>query len=172
MTKRTESFLIVSLTMVLMVLIGTVGVAAVNYKSAAQLGQEMESSIKATWEANEGSLQAYEAAILDAAGIQGASREELRDLVQGAILGRYGNQGANKVFKAINANNPNPSQDLYDLIRENVTAGSIELQEGQASLVQLKQEYENALADSWNGMWLSAAGYPKKDLSTYNVIRP
>ena len=147
-----------------------IGTAAVSYISAYNTGNRLERAIVATDENNRNLLAQYGNRIAEAAQIPAMQRDDMKEVIVAALEGRYGNDGAKAVFQAIQEQNPNIDSTVYVQLQRMIEAGRVEFAAAQTKLVDQKRIYETALGSFWQGTWMSIAGYPKIDLTEYQIV--
>ena len=147
-----------------------IGTAAVSYISAYNTGNRLERAIVATDENNRNLLAQYGNRIAEAAQIPAMQRDGMKEVIVAALEGRYGNDGAKAVFQAIQEQNPNIDSTVYVQLQRMIEAGRVEFAAAQTKLVDQKRIYETALGSFWQGTWMSIAGYPKIDLTEYQIV--
>jgi mevalonate pyrophosphate decarboxylase len=96
--------------------------------------------------------------------------DDLKKVVTAAIQGRYGDKGSQATFQWIQEQNPTVDPSMYKKIQQVIEAFRNEFQQAQTEMLQMRNNYENALGYVWQGMWLSLAGYPKIDLAQFKIV--
>lgn len=155
--------------------IGAIAVAGVvlagSYINAYNTGNRMENNIIATYEDNEQILGQYGQKLGEAVQVPGLMRDDLKDVLAGAMIGRYGENGSQAVFQMITENYPGQvDASLYVQIQRIVESGRNEFQAAQTRLVDQRRQYNTALGSFWQGTWMKMAGYPKINLAEYEPI--
>jgi hypothetical protein len=141
-----------------------------SYISYANYGNRTEQNIKAAWTDNTNVLGQYTLKVQEAAQVPTMYKDDLKEVVTAALSARYGADGSKAVFQFIKENNVALDPQLYRKIQTIVEAGRNEFQMKQTYLIDQKRSYETALGNVWSGFWLGLAGYPKADLSKYNIV--
>lgn len=152
------------------VLAGMIGIGAISYVSAFNAANRMERNIVATDENNRNILAQYGNRIAEAAQIPAMQRDDMKDVITAALEGRYGEDGSHAVFQAIQEQNPNIDSTVYVQLQRMIEAGRVEFASAQTKLVDQKRIYETSLGSFWQGTWMSVAGYPKIDLTEYQIV--
>jgi flagellar biosynthesis component FlhA len=145
-------------------------VVITSYISAANYGNRMEMQLKAKWEDNENVLAQYGQKIMEMAQIPEMYAADVKSVTTAAIQGRYGEKGSNAVMQWIKEQNPTIDSSVYVKIQQAIEAGRNEFKNSQTQLLEIKRSYETSLGTVWQGFWLARAGYPKVDLTKYNII--
>lgn len=147
------------------------GVMGMSYVTAFNAGNRMENNIIATYEDNEQILGQYGQKLGEAVQVPELMRDDLKDVLAGAMAGRYGENGSQAVFQMITENYPGQvDASLYVQVQRIVEAGRDEFKTAQTRLVDQRRQYNTALGSFWQGMWMRMAGYPKIDLDEYEPI--
>lgn len=154
--------------LVLVVAVG--GIVAISYISAYNFGNRMETLLTATMDNNRNILAQYGNRVAEAAQVTEMQRDDLTAVVTAALEGRYGEDGSQAVFQAIQEQNPQIDSSVYVQLQRIVEAGRIEFQNSQTVLLDQKRVYETGLGSFWQGTWLAVAGYPKTDLSKITIV--
>ena len=149
--------------------IGTIGVG--SYISAYNTGNRMENNIIATYEDNEQILGQYGQKLGEAVQVPGLMKDDLKDVLAGAMAGRYGENGSQAVFQMITENYPGQvDASLYVQVQRIIEAGRDEFKAAQTRLVDQRRQYNTAIGSFWQGTWMGFAGYPKINLDDYKPI--
>lgn len=155
---------------IIAVIVAIGAILGLSYVSAYNAGNRMEAGIKATYENNQNILAQYSNAVAEAAQVPAMQRDDLSKVITDALNARYGENGAQAVFQAIQEQNPQIDSAVYTKIQQIIQAGRKDFETGQTRLVDQKRIYETALGSFWKGTWMRVAGYPKIDLSDYAVV--
>lgn len=135
-------------------------IVATSYISNFNYGNRAEQDIKAVWENNENILAQYGQKLQEAASVTTILKQDVQDILTGAIEARYGANGSQATFQWLQEQNPNVTSETYVKIQQIAEAGRNEFQVAQTRLVDVKRQYRTALGSFWQGMWLKWAGYP------------
>ncbi len=142
-----------------------------SYVSAYNAANRMENNIMATYEDNEQILGQYGQKLGEAVQVPGLMKDDLVDVMAGAMAGRYGDDGAEAMFLAISEAYPGQvDASLYTQVQRIIEAGRDEFQAAQTRLVDQRRQYSTALGSFWTGTMMGIAGYPKIDLDDYTPI--
>lgn len=165
MTKGTLIALVVGavLTAVVATFIGL-------YVSAHNFGNRMEQSIIAEHTNNKNVLAQYSQKIVEAASVSEIYKNDLVEVTNAAIEGRYGENGSQAVFQWIQENNPQLDATVYTKVQQLIESGRNDFQVAQTRLIEQKRVYQTAQGNFVQGFFLSLAGYPKINLDDYKVV--
>ena len=144
---------------------------AVSYISAYNAANQMEQTIKATYENNQNILSTYQQKVQEAAQVPGMMTDDIVKVTQAAITGRYGDNGSRAVFQAIAERNPQVSEKLYVKLQEIIEGGRDECKTNQTRLIDTKRAYETSLGSFGRGTFMHLAGYPRINLADYKVVK-
>lgn len=155
-------------------LIAVLGVAAAggfaSYVSAKNFGNRSEVQLDAKLADNENVLASGYQQLRGVSQVTSMYSDDTARVFKEAIQGRYGEDGSKAVFQMIKEQNPTIDASLYAKVQQVVVATQKEFQTSQTQMLQQKATYQEALGSFWQGMWLSAAGYPKVDLAKYKMV--
>jgi hypothetical protein len=142
-------------------ILGLVTVVSVpSYIGAYNYGNRAEAQIDAIYQNNENVLAQYGQKVAEAVGVTSIAAEQMEGLLTGSLQARYGDDGAQANFLAIQESFPGLDQGIYVQIQRIVEAGRNDFQKEQTKLVDAKRAYNTALGSFWQGTWMSMAGYP------------
>jgi hypothetical protein len=161
--------LIVALSILAVVLLG-VGVVATSYIGAYNAGNRYENLLEGFNRNNENILAQYGQKIAEAAQVPKMQSQDLKDLFSGANAARYGADGSKAAMQWLKEQNPNLDQSTYVQLQRMIEAGRNEFTVSQTKLVDVRRQYETELGSFYRGFWLGVAGYPKKDLSKFDIV--
>lgn len=130
-----------------------------------------EEAIEATFNNNKNILSQYTTRIGELAQIPAMARDDLQEVLQGAMEGRYGENGSQAAVQLIVENYPGKvDPSLYSNIQNEISAGRRKFEENQKRLIDQKRVYNQKLRFFWSGFVLKALGYPKKDMDQFIVV--
>lgn len=153
-------------------IVGVVMIAGGSYMSAYNLGNRSEKVIQAQYEQNQNSLSAYSNKVMEAVQIPNLAKDNLKEVIQSAMQGRYGDQGSKAVFQSIKEAYPGTVDPaLYTKIQIIIDSGRTDFAEEQKKLIDKVRVYRTNLDSLWTGTWLGIAGYPKINLEDYKIIK-
>ncbi len=154
----------------LLVVGSIVAVLAASYITNFNYGNKVERQIEATHTDNRNVLAQYSTRIIEMAQVPDMYKEDVMDIYEGALTGRYGENGSQAMFQFLQEQNPQIDASLYTNIQQSMEAGRNQFQNSQTRLIDLKRGYETRLGSFYSGFWLSVAGYPKIDLASFNIV--
>ncbi len=145
-----------------------------SYYGAYNYGAEAETVIETEYANMENILAQYSLKVQEAAQIPNMKTEDLKEVMEAAFGGRYGDGGSKATFQWIQENYPGQVTDaLYTQIQQIMEAGRNQFQNAQTKFLDTKRGYvatlkkDLFLSDGW---WLAIGGYPKIDLDEYVII--
>jgi hypothetical protein len=142
-----------------------------SYISAYNQGNRMEKVISATYQNNQNVLSTYYQKVQEVAQVPGMMKDDLKEVITGALAGRYGPNGSQAVFNWVKENYPGTvDASLYKKIQQVIESGRDEFKISQTRLIDQKRAYETELGSFWTGTWMRIAGYPKVNLADFKVI--
>jgi len=142
-----------------------------QYFTYQALGVRSENTIEATWNNNKQILGTYTTKVQEIAQVPSMARDDLTKVMEAAFQGRYGEKGSQATMQWIKESYPGQlDPKLYTRIQDVMDSGRTDFSENQKTLIDKKQTYQSQLDTAWSGFWLKMAGFPKKDLSKFNII--
>lgn len=146
------------------------GVLGISYISAYNTGNRLEQQLKATQNNNRNVLAQYGNRITEAAQITEMQRDDVIKVINAAMEGRYGNDGARQVILLVKEQNPNLDSTVYVQLQRMIESGRREFQVEQTKMLDVKRTYETQLGSFWTGTWLRVAGYPRINLDEFQIV--
>jgi hypothetical protein len=145
-----------------------------SYYGAYNYGADAETTIETEYSNMENILGQYSLKVKEAAQIPSMKTEDLKEVMDAAFTGRYGENGSQATFQWIQENYPGEVTDaLYTQIQQVMEAGRNKFENAQTKFLDTKRPYiatlkkDLFLSDGW---WLAMADYPKIDLDDFVII--
>lgn len=159
-----------ALLVVLLVVVAFAAVIVGSYITNYNYGNRVERQIEATHTDNRNVLAQYSTRIIEMAQVPDMYKEDVMEIYEGALTGRYGENGSQAMFQFLQEQNPQIDASLYTNIQQSMEAGRNKFENSQTRLIDLKRGYETKLGSFYSGFWLSVAGYPRIDLDSFNIV--
>lgn len=157
---------IVGIAIVIVLGIGAVA----SYVSAANYGNATEEALDAKYTDNENVLSGGYSKVSNIAGVSQMATKQLKEIVEAAIGGRYGENGSQAVVQFVREQNPSLDPAINRKLVQVIESSQDEFKNGQTAMLEIKRSYKTSLGTVYQGTWLKIAGYPKKDLEKYRII--
>lgn len=130
-----------------------------------------EKGIEAQYTEMENVLGQYSLKVVEAAKIPDMATQDLKEVMRGALSARYGEGGSQAAFQWIKETYPGQVDPaLYQKIQQIIEGGRNKFENAQTMLIDRKRAYEEALGMFPSGVLMKIVGFPKIDLSKFNII--
>lgn len=169
MSGTNKVLMVVMFSILSVLILGGVTLAS-GYVGAINYGAEIESSLKASKDNSKNILTQYGKKVVEVAQVPDMYKNDLIELTKTAISGRYGKDGSKAMFQFIKEQNPTLDSSLYKEIQVVIVSGRNEFQNSQTRILDIRRSYEMNLNSFPRGFFLKIAGYPKVNLSDFDVI--
>lgn len=154
--------------------LGTLGLTAIwiasTYVSSYNLGNRYENRIVASHDNLKNILSQYQIKISEMAQVPDMYKDDMKEVISAAIQGRYGEGGSKAVFQWLKEQNPSLDVSVYSKIQIAIEGGRDRFTNEQTIFIDTKRAYETELGSLITGTFLRFAGYPKINLSDYNIV--
>jgi hypothetical protein len=141
-----------------------------SYVSYANYGNRAEQNLVAIRDNNKNIYAQYSQKVAEVAQVPEMARNDLIALATASMQGRYGPDGSKATWQMIKEQNPTIDPKLYTKIQQLIEGGRNDFQNGQTKQLDAVRSYKTALGNVVGGFWLRTAGYPKLDLTKFEII--
>ena len=129
-----------------------------------------EAGITAQHEANKVSLSTHFLKVKEMAQVPDMYVADLKSLYTSTMQGRYGAEGSKALMQFITEHNPNLDASVYKTLQIEIASGRETFRQDQKSLLDKKRAYEVSFRSFPGSAYAGLLGYPKVDLTKYNVV--
>lgn len=130
----------------------------------------MEKEIEAQYKQNQNSRSQLVNSVAEAAQVPDMYKDDFKEVVLGAMEGRYGKDGSKATFQWIQEHQINFDSSLYGKIQQMIDAGRARFAHEQELLIDKKRMYETKLETFPSGFVLSMLGFPKIDMDKFKIV--
>lgn len=142
-----------------------------SYISAYNYANGKEKEIIAQYDQNQNTLSNLTNTISGLVEVSDLAKEQIKEVTKAALEGRYGANGNRAVVIAVQEAYPGTlDPTTYNKIMTAVESNRLAFAEEQKKLIAIKQGYDTERGSFIRGKFIALAGYPKIDLSKYNIV--
>ena len=152
------------LLIVVIALSAIVAILVGSFISAHDYANKAETGIIMAKKNNMNILGQYTTKITEMVQVPSMMKDDLKEVIQAAIGGRYGSDGSKASWQWIKEHNPTIDPSLYTNIQQSIEAGRNKFENAQTGLLSRCQEYKTQLGKLIIGKFINLAGYPKENL--------
>jgi hypothetical protein len=147
-----------------------IGVGAMSYIDAHNYSVEQEAGLAASWDDSQNVLTQYSLKVSEAIQVPAKYKDGYRELIEADMQGRYGEGGSKASWQWLKERNLDFDSTMYTKVQNMIEAGRNKFENSQREVIQKRKGYQTNINYLWRGFWIRMAGYPKVDLSKYDVI--
>lgn len=148
-----------------------IAIPVTQYITYANMGNRLENGIIAQYKENQNTLTKLSNSVMEAAQVPEMAKNNLKEVIESAMQGRYGAGGSKAFVQAITENYPGSiDPSLYVKLQQLIESGRADFRSEQSKLIDKVRVYKTETGYVWSGFWLSLAGYPKIDFDKYDIV--
>lgn len=159
-----KTWQIVTLVIVILVL-SLVGGLVGSYVSAHNYANRAEVGITTARDNNMNILGQYTTKVSEMVQVPAMMKDDLKEVIEASIGGRYGPDGSKATWQWIKEHNPSVDPGLYRNIQQTIEAGRNKFENAQTALLSRCQEYNTQSGYLIRGIFIRLADYPKIDVT-------
>lgn len=129
-----------------------------------------EAGIVAQYKQNQNNYDNYFKKVMEVAQVPDMYTNDLKELYDVAMKGRYGSNGSGAIFQWLQEQNPTLDVGVYIQIQQVMEAGRNSFEVNQKMLLDKKRVYETYIKTFPNNVLASFLGFPKLILSDYDIV--
>ena len=141
-----------------------------SYASAKTYGSSTEANLRASQEDSRNVFAQAGQKIREVAQVPEMYASDVERVTRAAIEGRYGENGSQATFQWLQEQNPNLDASIYAKVQQVIESSRRDFENAQRRQIDIRRQYEASLGSFWRGAWLSVAGFPKEDLSKFDIV--
>lgn len=139
----------------LFALVGGCSVVSWNNDGVAQ-----EEGVVAAYQDNQNVYDAFWKKVQETAQVPDRYKDDFKDVLVGAVEGRYGENGSQAMFQFIQEQNPALDPGLYKQVQQTIEAGRNDFARAQSSLLDRQRRFRTHLRTFPGSLFASALGFP------------
>jgi hypothetical protein len=150
--------------------VSSIAVIATSYITANNYGVSVEAQLVAARDNNQNILAQYEQRVLEIVQVPDMYKNDLKEIVQATMQGRYGADGSKAMFQWIQEQNLQLDSSVYTRIQDTILAGRKDFELAQTRMIDIRRGYDQQLGFFWRGLWLDIAGFPRVNLADFKPV--
>jgi hypothetical protein len=129
-----------------------------------------EESIRAQYTQNQNNYDNMWKKFKEMAQVTDKFADDLKELYDNAMEGRYGGDGSQAMFQWITEQNPNLSPETYTRLQSTIEASRNSFQSDQKQLISKKESYQKLLRSNGALVYNVFLGFPKIDMAKFSIV--
>jgi hypothetical protein len=159
----------IGLGMLVLMAVGCVAVVSTGI-SVYNNCVNQESGLTAQYKQDQNNYDSLYKKVTETAGVTDKYAQDFKSAFDVAMKDRYGEKGSQAMFQMLKEQNPQLDVAVYKQLQQVIEAGRESFAAEQKTLLDKKRTYENILNQVPSGLFAKVIGFPKIDLTKYDII--
>lgn len=129
-----------------------------------------EAGLEAQYKQNQNNYDSMYKRVMEVAGITDKYADDFKNIYDGVMKNRYGENGADAVFQMITEQNPQLDASVYKQVQQVIESSRESFMKDQKALLDKKQVYVAYLERIPTGPVARIMGFPRKDLTKFDIV--
>jgi hypothetical protein len=129
-----------------------------------------ENGLTAQYKQDQNNYDSLYKKVTETAGVTDKYAQDFKNIYDGVMKGRYGDNGSHAMFQMLKEQNPQLDVGVYKQLQQVIEAGRESFAAEQKTLLDKKRIYENTLNRIPGGLFAKAMGFPKIDLAKIDIV--
>jgi hypothetical protein len=130
-----------------------------------------ENSLVAQYEQNQNNLSQYSNKIGEMVQIPTMYKNDYKEVITGALQGRYGKDGSQAMFQFLKEHEINFDSSLYGKIQDAMVIGRDKFENEQKKLIDRQRVYQDMIGTVPKGLLLKMFGFPTNKVKEIKIVK-
>lgn len=129
-----------------------------------------EETIKAQYSQNQNNYDNMWKKFKEISQVTDKYAEDLKELYNNAMTGRYGEDGSQAMFQWLREQNPNLSPETYIILQSTIESGRNKFEADQKQLIAKKEQYNKLLRSNSALIYNVVLNFPRIDMEEFSIV--